>query len=180
MCFSHYTLLELGGASRFHATVDTDARVPLLVKGREDRGEVCLQDEATLDDLVDDVMHSVDVEDEVELADVLEAVVEGLHEDLDEVEDAELALARVHGEDEVQGRVVAVDELGVLAPDAGDAGGRVDKVAGPVGAAGDEGVNLTHQLLLGLLVQVDVELVEPDVALVVDDNDCLDHFAIVI
>jgi hypothetical protein len=50
--------------------------------------------------------HPIHVEDEVELADVLKAAVEGLDEDLDEVEDAQLALGVIHAEDEVQRGVV--------------------------------------------------------------------------
>ena len=46
------------------------------------------------------------MEDEVKLAHVLEALVQRLHEHLDEVEDAELGLAAVHAEHEVEGGVV--------------------------------------------------------------------------
>ena len=58
--------------------------------------------------------HLLDVEDEIELAHILEALVERLDEDLDQVEDAELTLGRVDGEHEVESRVVPVDQLGIL------------------------------------------------------------------
>ena len=51
------------------------------------------------------------MEDEVELADIAESPVEGLDEDLDEVEDTEGRLGLVDTEDEVEGGVVAVDEV---------------------------------------------------------------------
>ena len=56
------------------------------------------------------------VEDEVQLAHILEAFVERLHEDLDEVQDAQVALLLVHREDEVERGVVAVDYFCGLAP----------------------------------------------------------------
>jgi hypothetical protein len=80
------------------------------------------------DDLVQDVVDLVGVEDEVQLADVLEALVEHLHEHLDQIQDAQLALRLVHRKDKVERRVVPVDQLRVLA-EAGQA-------AGPGGMSG--------------------------------------------
>lgn len=57
--------------------------------------------------------HLVSVEDDIQLADVLKALVHGLDKDLDEVEDAELALGGVDREDEVEGRIVPVNQHGV-------------------------------------------------------------------
>ena len=45
--------------------------------------------------------HLLDVEDEIEFAHILEALVERLDEDLDQVEDPEVALELVHREDKV-------------------------------------------------------------------------------
>ena len=59
----------------------------------------------------------VHVEDEVELAYVLEALVERLDQHLDEVEDAQLRLGGVHAEHEVERGIVPVDELVVGATD---------------------------------------------------------------
>ena len=59
----------------------------------------------------------VHVEDEIELAHILEALVERLDQHLDEVEDAQLGLGRVDAEHEVQGGVVPVDQLVVGAAD---------------------------------------------------------------
>lgn len=56
------------------------------------------------------------MEDEVKFADILEALVERLHKDLDEVEDAKLRLAAVHAEDEVERGVVPVYQFVVGPP----------------------------------------------------------------
>ncbi len=72
-------------------------------------------DHAAHDELVEDEMDFVHVENQVELADILEALVQGLDENLDQVQDAELRLARVDAEHEEQGGVVSVDELVVWA-----------------------------------------------------------------
>ncbi len=57
------------------------------------------------------------MEDEVELAHVLESLVETLDKHLDEVEDAELGLGRVHRNNKEQSRVVSVDEPRVAPAD---------------------------------------------------------------
>ena len=62
-----------------------------------------------------ELAHLVHVENEVELADIFEALVERLYEDLDEIEDAELGLGGVDAEDKVEGRVVTVDQLVIAA-----------------------------------------------------------------
>ena len=54
------------------------------------------------------------MEDEVKLAHVLEALVQRLHEHLDQVEDAELGLAAVHAEHEVEGGVMPSHNITVL------------------------------------------------------------------
>lgn len=53
-------------------------------------------------------MQRLEVEDEVELADILEEPVKGLYEDLDQVEKCEWRLGRCADYDEVEGRVVTV------------------------------------------------------------------------
>ena len=55
------------------------------------------------------------MENEIELADALEGLVEGLDEHLDEVEDSQLTLSRVHTEYKIQGSVVPINESAVLA-----------------------------------------------------------------
>lgn len=67
----------------------------------------------------------VNMEDEIEFANVLEATIEGLDEDLkfdgtataylNEIEDAQLALRRVDAENEVERRIVTVDQAVVVA-----------------------------------------------------------------
>ena len=54
------------------------------------------------------------MEDEVKFADILEALVERFHEDLDEVEDAKLGLAAVHAEHGVEGGVMPSHNITVL------------------------------------------------------------------
>ena len=51
-------------------------------------GDVGLENHPAHDDLVEDGVHPVRVEDQVQLADVLEAPIQSLNEYLDEVEDA--------------------------------------------------------------------------------------------
>lgn len=88
----------------------------LLRHGGEDVVDVRLQHHAGHDDLVQDVAHAVRVEDKVQLAHVLEALVQRLHEDLDQVQDAQVRLLLVHREDEVQGGVVSVYDARGVAP----------------------------------------------------------------
>ena len=99
-------------------------------------------------------------------------------EDLDEVEDAEVALEVGDGEDEVERRVVAVDELRRRAP-LRDA--PLEVVAERVGPLGDLLEDLAHDLLLrvlgavALLVHRLEELADARLAVVVHDDDALDH-----
>lgn len=79
--------------------------------------------------------HFLDVENKVELANVFESLIQRLYEHLrmrisesseeqsptlaisvylDEIKDAKLTLRRVDSKDEVQRRVVTIDEFGVL------------------------------------------------------------------
>ncbi len=51
------------------------------------------------------------MKDEVEFADIFEAFVEGFDEDLNQIENPELGFRTVDAKDEVEGRVVAVDQL---------------------------------------------------------------------
>lgn len=55
-------------------------------------------------------MQGLEVEDEVEFADVIEAGVEGFDEDVDEVEQGEGGFGGGGDEDEVEGGVVAVGD----------------------------------------------------------------------
>ena len=87
----------------------------------------------------------VHVEDEIQLTDVLEALVQSLHKDLDEVQDAELWLRAVHTEDEVESGVVSVYELVVGASDQTAA---LQKVANIVVPLGDQLEGLLDYLLL--------------------------------
>ena len=56
----------------------------------------------------------VEIEDDVELADVAEELVEELHEEVDGLEVRQLVVRHVHAHGEVQPRVAPVDELVAL------------------------------------------------------------------
>lgn len=56
----------------------------------------------------------VEIEDDVELADVAEELVEELHEEVDRLEVRQLVVRHVHAHGEVQPRVAPVDELVAL------------------------------------------------------------------
>lgn len=57
--------------------------------------DVCLKYEPTLNDLVENILHFIEVEDEVELAHILERSIETLHEHLNQVEDTQLAFGAI-------------------------------------------------------------------------------------
>lgn len=54
-------------------------------------------------------MHLVHVEYQIQLAHILKALVQRFDKHLDEIQDAQLALGRVHAEHEVERRIVSVD-----------------------------------------------------------------------
>ncbi|KAJ8112807.1 hypothetical protein OPT61_g4912 [Boeremia exigua] len=110
----------------------------------------------------------LEVEDEVELAHVLEQAVQSLDEDLDQVEQGQRRLGGGGDDDEVEGGVVA------LGAGAGGRGAR-QEVAGRVGAVGDEGEDLGDQALLHARVELRVELGQARLAGVVEDEDGVDH-----
>ena len=57
-------------------------------------------------------MQRLEVENQIQLADILEQAVEGLDEDLDEIEEGEGGFGGGGDEDEVEGGVVAVGDEG--------------------------------------------------------------------
>ncbi len=141
------------------------------LQGVNDIGHVCFEDQSSTDDFVENEVNLVHVKDEVEFADVLEAGVERFDEDLNEVEDAQLALARVHDEHEEQGGVVAVDDAHV-GPHHRAA---LHEVAHPVGAPRQQRVHLAYELLLRILADLRVELGEARLPAVVQHHHGLDH-----
>jgi hypothetical protein len=133
---------------------------------------VCFQDESADDDFVEDKVDLVHVEDEVELADVFKAAVECFDKDLYEVEDAELGLGAVDAEDEEEGCVVSVDDADVGAEDGGAA---VEEVAQAVGAPRQQRKGVAYELLLPIFGCVLVKLCQARLAVVVQDDNRLDH-----
>ena len=82
--------------------------------GLEDLVDVCLEHHAAHDDLVEDKVDAVHVEDEIELADVLKALVERLDKHLNEIEDAELGFGGIDAKHKVERGVMSVDQFCVL------------------------------------------------------------------
>ena len=85
-----------------------------VLNGLQHVTDVRIEDHAAHDDLVENVIDLIWVKYEVELTHILEALVEHLDKDLDEVEHAELALGAVHGHDEIERCVMPVNELRIL------------------------------------------------------------------
>lgn len=60
-------------------------------------------------------MECFEIENQVQLAHIFEKAVEGLHEDLNEIEESQRGLSRGRNDDEVERRIVAVgDERGSI------------------------------------------------------------------
>jgi hypothetical protein len=115
-----------------------------------------LLDLAREEDLVEDGVHLVEVEDEVELADVAEEGVEDLDEEVDGLEVGELVVVCVDAGAEEEPRVAAVDDLVVAEL---DEVGLVLLVAG-----GDEAVDLALELDLLVVAVGGVPLGETGLA----------------
>ena len=133
----HHHLLELAHA------VEDDERARLLHLSGEQA-------------LVEDSVDLVEVEDEVELADVAEVAVEHLDEEVDALEVGELVVARVDAEGEEEARVAAVDDL---------VGAELDEVGELAVAARDEAVHLVLDLALVRLLDGHVPLRQARLAL---------------
>lgn len=90
----------------------------------DDSVELGLDDDAADDHLTQGGMQGLEVEDQIQLAHVLEQAVERLDEDLYQVEQGEGRLGRGADDDEVEGCVVAVgDEGGGVVVRGGGGGG---------------------------------------------------------
>ena len=174
-------VLRAGSTRSTHErSVDAVCCVFLVYEGLHNEGKLCFQDEATLDDFVDDEVDLVHVEHEIELTDVLKAAVERLHDDLDEVEDAQLALGRVDDKDKEECGVVAVDALGVRAPEVPESARRLvhfNKIACCVGTADNKTVNFTDNGLLLLHSKLQIEFTQTGLSLVVKNKDALYHLS---
>jgi len=115
---------------------------------------------------VDDGVDFVEVEDEVELADVVEILVEDLDEVVDGLQIRQVVVTHIHADAEVETSVAAVDDLEVA---------ELDEV-GVLGVAdGHDGVDLLDQLLLLAVVEVVEPLGEACLARAVLDQDEADH-----
>ena len=101
-------------------------------------------DSASHDDFVEHRVRLARVEDEVELADVLEAAVERLHEHVYKVEYAQLRLVFVNERREVERGEVPVDELHALA----ESLCILDEVAQAISTAVQRLEHVSHEFLL--------------------------------
>lgn len=128
--------------------------------------------------LVHDRVDLVEVEHEVQLADVVEVLVEHLHEVVDGLQVAEIVVVHVHADAEVQPCVAPVHDLEVTELEAeiclnerGIFGEYLDEV-GVLGVPDcDDGVHLLDELLLLVVVEVHVPLGQPRLAGPVLDQD---------
>lgn len=100
-------LLELGGELLLGRLLGLH-----FIDGFEDLVLPCLNHHTSLNDLIENVVDLLHVKDQVKLADVLEAGIQALDEGLDQIQDSELRLRGINDEDEVEGSIMAVDDLG--------------------------------------------------------------------
>lgn len=115
-------------------------------------------------DLVEDGVHLVKVEDEVELADVAEEGVEHLDEEVDGLEEGELVVVCVDASAEEEARIAAVDNLVVA---------ELDKVGLVLLVArGDEAVDFTLELDLFVVAVGGVPFGEAGFAPILIDWRC--------
>jgi hypothetical protein len=115
-------------------------------------------------------MNFVRVEDEIQLANILEHVVERFNHDVNEVEYTQLTFALVDHEDEDERGVHSVNHLGSLAE------ARVlDEVADAVRPLRHHPEKVLDDVLLLGDGDGRVELAEANLAVVVDHDDGLDH-----
>lgn len=88
----------------------------LVIHALENGDDVGLKHHACHDNFVEDVVHLVRVEYQVEFANVFEAPVQCLNKHLNEIKNAEVALELVDCEHEIERGIMTVDELSALAP----------------------------------------------------------------
>mmetsp|Transcript_28919 Transcript_28919/g.64205 ORF Transcript_28919/g.64205 Transcript_28919/m.64205 type:complete len:200 (+) Transcript_28919:39-638(+) len=85
-----------------------------LLHSLQDDVLICFLHLPCQDVLVQDAVHLVEVEHDVQLADVAEVLVQQLHEQVDGLHQQQLVVRSVRAEHEVQPRIPAVDELVAL------------------------------------------------------------------
>jgi hypothetical protein len=153
-----------------HTEASAQSRAPRLVDRplghgtlgpdpRHDPVEVRLYDHATDNHLGQGGVQALKVEDEVQLAHVLEQLVQRLDVDLDEVDQGEGRLGGRRDDDEEERRVVPVRNQrgdvvvllvarGVGGPRGGEEGREGEEVAGAGWPVGDEGEDFGNEALL--------------------------------
>ena len=115
---------------------------------------------------VDDGIDFVEIENQVQLADVVEVFVEDFDEVVDRLEIHEIIVADVDADAEIESRVPPVDDLEVSKLDEVGVFGVSDR---------DAGVDLLDQLLLFVVVEIHVPLGQTSLSRPILDEDEADH-----
>lgn len=67
-----------------------------------------------MDDLIEDILHLVKVEDEIQLADVFESPIQRLDKHLDQVQDPKLAFGSINHKHKVKSSVMSVNDSRIV------------------------------------------------------------------
>ena len=127
-----------------------------------------LDEKPTHEELVEDLIDFVRMKDQVEFTDVLEVLIQALHQNVDHFEDIVLRLGGIDGHDEVQGGVVSVDQLVVV---------EFDEITRRDVAFGDDLVGFSEEFLLQFHRTGIEELQGARLATRVEDENRFDHRA---
>lgn len=119
------------------------------------------------------MMHSLQMEDQIQLAHILKALVQCLHEHLDKVQDAQLTLRRVYTEHEIESSVVAVHDFPLFVCDKGSA---VKEVAERVVTSRYQMEGFSNYLLLLSTREVFKEFYKTRLTEIVENDYRFDHF----
>eukprot|EP00429_Kryptoperidinium_foliaceum_P079020 CAMPEP_0176223902 /NCGR_PEP_ID=MMETSP0121_2-20121125/20982_1 /TAXON_ID=160619 /ORGANISM="Kryptoperidinium foliaceum, Strain CCMP 1326" /LENGTH=214 /DNA_ID=CAMNT_0017563147 /DNA_START=30 /DNA_END=671 /DNA_ORIENTATION=+ len=140
-----------------------------LVHGLHRRDDVLRRGVGDLpgqEELVQDVVHLVKVEDEVQFAHISEVAVEDLHEQVDQLQGAQLVVVDVHAEDEEHAGIPPIDDLVVPV---------LQEISVPGVPRHDGPVDLRLDLELFAGVEGDVPLRQSGLPLAILQEDEADH-----
>ena len=87
----------------------------LCVNVCEDLSHVSLEDHPTHAYLLENILHLVNMKDQIQLTHILKAAIQGLHKDLYQIQNAQLTFRGVHTEYKVQCSIVTVDQTKISA-----------------------------------------------------------------
>lgn len=86
----------------------------LVANGLQNGIYICFQNHSAHYYFIQNIMHPIALEDDIEFTYVLEALVQCLDKHLDQVQYAQITLLRIDRKDKVQRGVVPIDDLGFL------------------------------------------------------------------